>query len=61
MTITFRDNVNIIYHLSVGVIRRVTTRFIYKETVTFEKKIAYANFARDFQSEISLPPSYISQ
>ena len=60
MTITFKNNVNIIYHLSVGVIRRVITPFIYKETVTFAKRIAYANFRRDFQSEISLLPSYIS-
>ena len=47
MRITFRNSVNI-YHLSVGVIRRVITPFIYKETVTFLKKIAYANFPRDF-------------
>ena len=56
MTITFRDNVNIIYHLSVGVKRLVITPFIYKETATFPKKllmqISYEMFSRKFPSSL---------
>ena len=57
MTITFRDNVNIIYHLSFGVRRRVIIPFIYKETVTFAKKkllmqISHEIFSRKFPSSL---------